>query len=347
MGIRIGVAGLGRIGAFHASTLAGLEDVDTLVVTDASPAAIDATVAAHPTATAVADLDAILQAGVDAVIIATATATHAPFIDACLSAGVPAFCEKPIALSSTDSAGVAHRVAETGVPVAIGYNRRFDPAFSAARAAVESGELGFITTARSTTLDPAPPPMAYIAGSGGIFRDCAVHDFDTLRWVLGEEVVEVFATGSNQGDPQFSEYGDVDSATVLLTFASGATGIVSASRYNGRGYDCRLELHGSTDALAAGWDNGTPIRNTDPAIDFPNGSPHGFFMDRFAEAYRRELTAFCRVVAGQPAGPVQLCTADDALAVAVIADAATLSLSERRPVSIAAVDPRLNLRMVP
>ena len=118
---------------------------------------------------------------------------------------------------------------------------------------MDSGSLGVLHTVRSTTMDPAPPPMDYIAGSGGIFRDCAVHDFDTLRWVTGQEAVEVYATGSVQGDPRFAEYGDVDTATAVIRFDSGAIGLVSAARYNGRGYDCRLEVHGFDDAVVAGW----------------------------------------------------------------------------------------------
>ena len=333
MGMRVGVVGLGRIGAFHTATLAGLDEVDELVVTDAFGPAVEAVTAAHPTARPAADLDAVLASGVDALVVATATPTHAEFIERAVAARIPVFCEKPIAMSSVQSAEVARRVADAGIPVAIGYNRRFDPAVSAARAAVASGDLGFITTARSTTLDPAPPPMEYIATSGGIFRDCAVHDFDTLRWVVGDDVVQVYATGSNQGDPRFTEFGDVDSA------------VVSASRYNGRGYDCRLEVHGSADSVAAGWDAGTPIRNVDAAVDFPPGAPHGFFMERFAEAYRRELTAFCHLATDNSPGPVPLCTVDDALAVAVIADAATLSLTEGRPVATADVAPRPNPRI--
>lgn len=345
MGMRVGVVGLGRIGAFHTATLAGLDEVDELVVTDAFGPAVEAVTAAHPTARPAADLDAVLASGVDALVVATATPTHAEFIERAVAARIPVFCEKPIAMSSVQSAEVARRVADAGIPVAIGYNRRFDPAVSAARAAVASGDLGFITTARSTTLDPAPPPMEYIATSGGIFRDCAVHDFDTLRWVVGDDVVQVYATGSNQGDPRFTEFGDVDSATVVLRFASGTMGVVSASRYNGRGYDCRLEVHGSADSVAAGWDAGTPIRNVDAAVDFPPGAPHGFFMERFAEAYRRELTAFCHLATDNSPGPMPLCTVDDALAVAVIADAATLSLTEGRPVATADVAPRPNPRI--
>ncbi|MFW0792293.1 Gfo/Idh/MocA family oxidoreductase [Gordonia sp. CPCC 205515] len=331
MGLTIGLVGLGRIGSFHASTLTALPDVDALVATDANPAAVDTTTARFPTVRAAPDADAVLASGVDAVVIASATPTHAELIEKAVAAGVPVFCEKPIALSVADSAEVVRRIGGSDVPVQIGYNRRFDPAMAAARAAVASGELGFITTVRSTTLDPAPPPPDYIAASGGIFRDCAVHDFDAVRWVLGDEVVEVYAAGGNQGDPIFTEVGDLDSASVLLTFASGTVGVVSVTRYNGRGYDCRLEVHGSTDSAVAGWDDGTPVRNMQPGIAFPTGTPHGFFMDRFADAYRAELTAFCDMVTHRTASP---CTAQDALEVAFIAEAATRSAATGTPVRI-------------
>ena len=138
-------------------------------------------------------------------------------------------------------------IARSGVPVQVGYQRRFDAAFAAAKRAVDDGSLGPLHTVRSTTMDPAPPPMDYIAGSGGIFRDCAVHDFDVLRWITGQRAVEVYATGTVQGDPRFADLGDVDTAAVLVTFEQGTLGVVSAARYNGRGYDCRLEVHGFHD----------------------------------------------------------------------------------------------------
>jgi myo-inositol 2-dehydrogenase / D-chiro-inositol 1-dehydrogenase len=184
-------------------------------------------------------------------------------------------------------------------------------------------------------MDPAPPPMDYIAGSGGIFRDCAVHDFDTLRWVTGQEAVEVYATGNVAGDPRFSEYGDVDTAAVVIRFGGGALGLVSAARYNGRGYDCRLEVHGFADTVVAGWDQGVPVRNTDPRLagpaGFPTGTPHNFFMDRFAEAFRTELRGFVGVAQG---GAVQGATVADAVEVAWMAEAAAESLRRGVPVRI-------------
>ena len=255
----LGLIGLGRIGAFHAETLSNLDGVDNLVITDERPD-VTKEVAAKYGATPVDSVEALLSAGIDGVVVAAATPAHAQLTLAAVERGLPTFCEKPVASTAAESARVADLIARAGVPVQIGYQRRFDAAFAAVKAAVDSGTLGALHTVRSTTMDPAPPPMDYIAGSGGIFRDCAVHDFDILRWVTGQEAVEVYATGSVQGDPLFTEYGDVDTAAVVVRFDGGALGVVSNARYNGRGYDCRLEVHGFDDTVVAGWDQGAPIR---------------------------------------------------------------------------------------
>jgi myo-inositol 2-dehydrogenase/D-chiro-inositol 1-dehydrogenase len=331
--MRIGLVGLGRIGAFHARTLAGLEAVTSLVVTDADgPLARDV---AGRLGAQVADSAAdLLACGVDGVVIAAATAAHPELLLGAVEAGIPTFCEKPVAGTPEGGLEVARRLAGSVVPVQIGYLRRFDAGFAAARAAVRTGELGWLHTVRATTLDPAPPPRAYVAASGGIFRDCAVHDFDAVRWVTGREVSEVFATGSNRGEPFFGELGDVDSASSLLTLDDGTIAVVSNSRYNPRGYDVRLELHGSRDSIAVGLEDGLPLRSVEPGAVFPAGKPHTFFMDRFADAFRAELTAFTDVVAGRLPSP---CTLADALEAERIAEACRLSWSERRPVTMTEV----------
>lgn len=330
MGTRLAVIGLGRIGAFHAETLTGLPEVDDLVVSDERPA-VTAAVAEKLGARPVADTDAVLRTGVDGVVIAAATPAHAPLILAAVDAGIAVFCEKPIAGTVAESRQVVARLAGCDVPVQIGYNRRFDPAFAAAYNEVRSGALGRLTTVRSTTMDPAPPPPAYVAASGGIFRDCSVHDFDIVRWIVGREVVEVFATGTAYGETMFTEAGDVATAQTILTFDDGTLAVVSNTRYNGRGYDCRLELHGSTDSVVAGWDRNLPVRNLAPDETFPDDAAHHFFMDRFAEAYRAELSAFLDVTMGRRCSP---CTPQDALEVAWIAEAATLSLHQHRPITM-------------
>jgi myo-inositol 2-dehydrogenase/D-chiro-inositol 1-dehydrogenase len=333
----LGVIGLGRIGAFHTETLSSLDGLDGLVITDERTDVAQA-VAAKYGVKAVDTVEELLSSGVDGVVVAAATPAHSALTLAAVQRGIPTFCEKPIASSAAESARVAEAISRSGVPVQVGYQRRYDAAFAAAKRAVDDGSLGTIHTVRSTTMDPAPPPMDYIKGSGGIFRDCAVHDFDILNWITGQRAVSVYATGTVQGDPLFAEYHDVDTAAVVVTFDGGALGVVSNARYNARGYDCRLEIHGFDDSVAAGWDQGVPLRNTDPRLgsaeDFPTGPAHHFFMDRFTEAFRTELAAFVEVVKG---APVQGATVADAVEVAWLAEAATESLRRAAPVTIAEI----------
>jgi myo-inositol 2-dehydrogenase/D-chiro-inositol 1-dehydrogenase len=328
--MRIGLVGAGRIGAFHAGTLAGLPAVESLVVTDAVPA-LAAEAAARVGADVADSAEDLLRAGVDGVVVAAGTDAHPALVLAAAEAGLPVFCEKPLSNHVSESVGVAHRVADTGAQVQIGYQRRFDPAFLAVRAAVASGELGLVTTVRSTTLDPAPPPAAYIATSGGLFRDCGVHDYDAIRFVTGREVAEVYATGSNRGEAFFAEVGDVDTSAIVLTLDDGTLALVSNTRYNARGYDVRLEVHGSADSIAAGLDDRLPLRSAEPGVAFPAGEPYPAFMERFLEAYRAELTAFTEVVAGTRPSP---CTIGDALEAEWVAEACTRSFREHRPVRL-------------
>jgi myo-inositol 2-dehydrogenase/D-chiro-inositol 1-dehydrogenase len=324
--MRLGLIGLGRIGAFHAGTLHAL-GVE-LVVTDMVPEAVDRVVAEY-SAEPAPDPAAVLASGVDGVVIAASTDAHPQLILAAVEAGLPVFCEKPVALGVAEAYEVLKRC--DGARVQIGYNRRFDPAIQAARAAVLSGELGNLHTVRSTTMDPVPPPDAYLRGSGGIFRDCAVHDFDAIRFVTGREVVEVYATGSVRGAEVFAETGDASTASAILTLDDDTLAIVSSTRYNGRGHDVRLELHGTRDSIAAGLDDRLPLRSVEPGATFPAGQPHDYFMDRFAEAYRRELLAFTQMAAGLRESP---CTVADAVEASWIAEAATISSREHRPVRI-------------
>jgi myo-inositol 2-dehydrogenase/D-chiro-inositol 1-dehydrogenase len=328
--MRIGLIGLGRIGMFHAETLSALPVVSSLVVADAQPGLADEA-AARFGAEAVEGPEGLLAAGVDGVVIAAATDAHPDLILAGVDAGIPVFCEKPVARSAAQASEVARRLADVDTPVQIGFQRRFDAGYMAAREAVARGDLGWLHTLRATTLDPSPPPAAYIAASGGIFRDCGVHDFDIIRWVTGHEVVEVYATGSNRGAEFFTEVGDVDTSAAVLTLDDDTLALVSNGRYNARGYDVRLELHGSLDSIAVGMEDRLPLRSIEPGVPAPSSQPHRFFMDRFLPAYRAELEAFTEVVAGKrpPA-----CTVADAVAADWIAEACMESLQQRRPVRV-------------
>jgi myo-inositol 2-dehydrogenase / D-chiro-inositol 1-dehydrogenase len=332
--MRLGLIGLGRIGAFHARTLSALDAVDSLVVTDAV-AEVTESVAEAVGAEAAPSVEKLLASGVDGVVIAAATDAHAELLLAAVDAELPVFCEKPISGDIGVARALVERIAGRDERVQIGYPRRFDAGYHAARAAVVSGELGWLHTLRATTLDPAPPPAGYLAVSGGIFRDCSVHDFDAVRWVSGREVVEVYAVGGTRADLQegaaFGAIGDVDTAASTLTLDDGALALVSNARFNARGYDVRLELHGSRDSVAVGLDDGLPLRSVEPGVRFPAGPAHTFFMDRLAPAFRAELAAFTELVAGTRPSP---CTVADAMAAGWIAEAATLSLREHRPVRL-------------
>lgn len=334
--MRIGLLGAGRIGALHAETLAGLPGVTGVVIADADHARARL-VADKIGADAADDVAGLLASGVDAVAISAPTGAHAELIGQVAGAGLPVFCEKPVAADVAGTLAVLAAVRAAGVPLQVGFQRRFDPGFVELRRAVRAGELGWLHTLRSCTSDPTPPPAEYVATSGGVFRDCAVHDFDAVRWVTGREVVEVYATGSNRGADFFAASGDVDTAVATLTLDDGTLAVCTATRYNGAGYDVRLEAHGSTGTLAAGIDERTPMRSTEPGPRPDGGlAPYDGFADRFRLAYAAEFVAFCDLVAGRRDNP---CSGQDALAALLVAEAAELSRAQRRPVRLAEVTP--------
>ncbi|GAB3932469.1 Gfo/Idh/MocA family oxidoreductase [Kribbella albertanoniae] len=328
--MRIGLVGVGRIGAFHASTLKALPAVDQVVVADADPGRAE-TVAKELGLSFAPDVASLLSGGLDGFVIAAATGAHAELIAAGVAAGVPTFCEKPVALDLAETQRVVELVEAGDVPVHIGFQRRFDAGYQAARAAVESGELGFVHHIRANTNDAVPPHREYIPQSGGFFRDCTVHDFDIIRYVTGREIVSAYATGANRGEAFFGQYGDVDSAAALLTLDDGTFAMVSGTRYNGAGHDVRMELQGSLGSIAVGLDEHTALRSAEPGVNFPAGPPHLTFMDRFQPAYVAELTAFTEVAAGTRDVP---CTVRDALAAFRVADACELSRAENRVVTL-------------
>ncbi len=326
--MRIGVAGVGRIGRFHAETLRGHPTVESVVVADADPERARLTASAI-SAEVAPTTDALLAAGLDALVIAAATGAHPDLIVRGLDAGLPVFCEKPVAADIGATLTVLKRASEAATPVQIGFQRRFDPGYAAARAAVQSGRLGWLHTVRATTLDPAPPPAAYVATSGGLFRDCGVHDFDAIRWVTGREIVEVYATGANRGADFFRAAGDVDTMSALLTLDDGTLATVSDGRYNGAGYDVRLEVLGSAGSICAGLDDSLPLASAEPDVDFPAGPPYPQFFARFGPAYRRELESFIKIAGDHGPSP---CTIEDALEASYVAEACELSRARRAPV---------------
>ncbi|MFI4975052.1 MAG: inositol 2-dehydrogenase [Caulobacterales bacterium] len=320
----IALFGAGRIGAIHAHNAAAQPGVVLKYIVDPVPSAAER-LAADVGATVSSADAALADPQVAGVIIASPTDTH---LDHCLGAaraGKAIFCEKPIDLDLARARAAAPTLASARL--LLGFNRRFDPNFQALKAQLDAGSVGKLETLSITSHDPAPPPIAYVKVSGGLFRDMAIHDFDTARWLLGEPLVEVFAAASCLVDPAIGEAGDVDTAKILLRTGSGRLCLISNSRRSGYGYDQRIEAFGSRGMVRAGNVTQSALATwTEPgaaADRFQN-----FFLDRYADAYRLEMAHFAEVLAGA-APRVGL---DDALAALALAEAA--SESARRGVAV-------------
>ena len=330
--LEVGVVGLGRIGTHHVQTLLGLDGV-SVSVTDADEERARR-VANDLGVRAAATPEALLESGVDALVIATSTPSHAPLLQLAAASAVAAFCEKPVALDLVTLDRVREAVDRAGIIVQVGFQRRFDAGYRAARDAVATGGVGKILVMRAATHDPIPPPAEYIAASGGIFCDLHIHDFDAIRFVSGQEITQVYADGAGLDAPWVGELDDVDVAAAILHLSGGGLVIVSGTRRDPLGYDVRLEVFGTGDSLVVGQDARSPIRSVEPGTK-PPGAAYRDFWDRFEPAYRSELAAFVETVRTGAPSPCPLEEARSALAIAL---AAELSRSDRHPVSIEEVE---------
>jgi myo-inositol 2-dehydrogenase / D-chiro-inositol 1-dehydrogenase len=328
--IRIAVLGAGRIGRIHGRNAAAHPGARLVAVAD--PHAPSAAALAEATGAQVAGLDEIVERpDVDAILICTPTTTHADLIERGARAGKAVFCEKPVDLSSARIEACLTTVEKAGTPLMIGFNRRFDPNFASLRQRLATGEVGDVEIVTILSRDPGPPPVSYIATSGGLFRDMMIHDLDMARFLLlGDEPVEVHAVGSSLVDPAIGQAGDVDTAAVLLKTASGKIVQISNSRRATYGYDQRVEVHGSMGMIRAGNIHRTTVEVA-TATGIAADPVQDFFLERYAEAYRAELTAFVdAVVAGSKPEPTGL----DGLKAQRLADAATESVQSGKPVRL-------------
>jgi myo-inositol 2-dehydrogenase/D-chiro-inositol 1-dehydrogenase len=321
--------GAGRIGAIHAASIAASGRARLVHVVDVHAPSAEALAAKHgarvsDTAAALAD------PAVGAVLIASSTDTHADLVIAAARAGKAIFCEKPIDLSLARVDACLAEVRRAGVPMLVGFNRRFDPSFSELHRRIGAGAIGSVEQVIITSRDPGPPPASYIKVSGGMLRDMTIHDFDMARWMLGEEPVEVFAYAANLVDPAIGAAGDVDSAMVLLRTASGRMAHINNSRRASYGYDQRVEVFGSAGRLIAGNRTPTTVELAN-AESVATDKPLHFFLERYADAYRFEMDAFLDALANKTPMPVG---AEDGRQALVLADAAVRSLAEGRPVKI-------------
>lgn len=286
--------GAGRIGRIHARNAALNPRLRLAGIVDPVDAAAQALAAEWNTAVTTLD-QALADPSVAGVVIASSTDTHLEYSLRAAAAGKAVFCEKPIDQDLVRARSAARELSAARMLLA--FNRRFDPNFQALKARLDSGSVGSLETLQITSNDPSPPPPAYVAISGGLFKDMAIHDFDMARWLLGEEPVAVFASGSCLVDPEIGKLGDVDTARTLLRTASGKLCVISNSRRSGFGYDQRIEAYASagmvradnvTESTVQVWGEGGAA-----ADRFQN-----FFLDRYAEAYRREMEHFADILDG-------------------------------------------------
>jgi myo-inositol 2-dehydrogenase/D-chiro-inositol 1-dehydrogenase len=320
------------MGRFHAETLSRVRAVDEILIFDTDRGTARA-VAREVGAQWSEDLSAVF-AQADGVIIATSTDSHVELLRRSVQARVPTFCEKPIALDAADSRATVDAIHEAGVPVQMGFQRRLDAGYRRIRDLVRDGELGTVYLVRHVSHDHDTPPEHYVRGSGGIFKDNLIHDFDIVRFVTGQEVDEVFATGSVLVEEYFDRHGDMDTAAVLLRLSGDTLALMSAVRHDPVGYDVRMEAFGSRDTVAAGWGDRTPVTSVDGG-PVSSGDPYRTWMQRFGDAYRREIEAFVEMVrSGRGEGTA---TAEDAHQALRVAVACGISRAENRPVELSEV----------
>ncbi|MDR6868881.1 myo-inositol 2-dehydrogenase/D-chiro-inositol 1-dehydrogenase [Microbacterium resistens] len=330
--LRFGLIGTGRIGRLHAGSIAA--NPDSVLARIADPLVDGAReVAGTYGGIATDSAEELLAAGdLDAVLIASPTATHVDLIERAVDAGVAVLCEKPIDLDIARVDALRPKVAAAGVPVALGFNRRFDPAFREVRARVRAGEIGALEQLTIISRDPAPAPAAYVAVSGGIFRDMTIHDFDMARFFL-PDVVEVQATGSALFDEGARAAGDYDTAVITLRAASGAIVTIINSRHSASGYDQRIEAFGPGGTLQVA-NAPTSLVSVSTSAAVEAKPPYqDFFLERYARAYADELADFVGLVRGEPSAAA---TYEDGRAALILADAAQRSAAERMivPVSL-------------
>lgn len=328
--LRFGLFGAGRIGRMHARNLAANARTRLVSIYDVASAAAQEA-AAECGAAAVDSAEAIFEdPSIDAVFIASATDTHCDLIERAAQASKAALCEKPIHLDLDRVNACRDAVAASGIPIQIGFNRRFDPGHLALQRALRAGEIGTPEKLILTSRDPAPPALDYLSGSGGLFRDMAIHDFDLARFLLGEEFVEVSAMGSVLTDPRIGAIGDVDTAMVTMKTASGALCCINCSRRCAYGYDQRIEAFGAKGMLISANPTPTQVERWGGSATAAKPPLHHFFIERYAASYVAEIEAFVEAVEqGRQPSP----TFEDGRQALILAEAAGEAAKTGRVVS--------------
>jgi myo-inositol 2-dehydrogenase / D-chiro-inositol 1-dehydrogenase len=330
---RLGVIGLGRMGALHAANAARVAGLRVVAVSDPyEPSLVAASerlgAAGHPDWRELVGRDDL-----DAVLICSPSPAHCDQIIAAADAGLHVFCEKPIDLDLASIDEALEVVERAGVTLQLGFNRRSDRNFAGLRRRLAAGAIGTPWLLRITARDPAPQPAEYVRTSGGLFADMTVHDFDLARFLLGDEVIEVSAFGAALVDPGLAEIPDIDCAITTLRFASGTLGVIENCRQSAVGWDQRAEVHGPQGTLSAENEQADTVVQAD-AAGVHRSRIAGFLAERYEGAYLAELEGFARCLL---TGATPVASGEDGRRSAIIAAAAQRSLVERRPVEVSEI----------
>jgi myo-inositol 2-dehydrogenase/D-chiro-inositol 1-dehydrogenase len=334
--LRIAVLGCGRIGRMHAANIAVHPRAQLAAVYDIDRQSAEVVATKHGVRAAETAAALFASTDVDAVLVATSTPTHADYIEKSVAAGKPVLCEKPIDLSLDRVNACAELVLSRGVPIQIGFNRRFDPGHRAAWRAASAGEIGELNQVVITSRDPGMPPRSYYEVAGGLFRDMTIHDFDLARFMLGEEPNEVFAIGGRLIDPSLmATLNDYDSAMVIMRTKSGKQCHINNSRTATYGYDQRVELLGSSGMLISGNRKPHELRRFGASQSEAAGPYLDFFIERYREAFEAEIDAFVHCIETGEAPEVGF---EDGRRALILAEAAMKSAVEGRFVSVSEVE---------
>ncbi len=330
--VRLGIIGAGRIGKVHAQTIANSSALaSTVAITDINRKAAENVASLCGIPYVAKDANEIFQnKDVDAVLICSSTNTHADLLIRAAQAGKHIFCEKPI---DYDLARIDHAlevVARYGVKLQVGFNRRFDANFARVKKAIETGEIGEPRLLHVISRDPEPPPIQYVRASGGMFFDMTIHDFDMVRYLIQDEVEEIYVAAAVMVDPEIGKAGDVDTAVITLRFRNGVIATIDNSRQAAYGYDQRVEILGSKGSISTGtWYPNQAVISTGKEIR--RDLPLNFFMERYAESFALELQSFIEAIANNRP---PLVTGLDAREPVVLGMAARQSMEEGRPIKV-------------
>lgn len=329
--MRVLVIGAGRMGRLRAQDLVADARVDQVCITNRTTDRADA-VAAELGAVSIPWGD-IARDVADAYVVTVGTDAHDAVLSQIIPFGKPVLCEKPIALTTAATSAFIALADAHGTPLQIGFQRRYDPGIRAVRDRIARGDLGTLYALAMQSRDHSPSDRAFIAGSGGIFRDLHVHDFDLVRWLTDSEVASVFARSAVREHVDYRDFDDADVSAILATTTSGVEVSIQGARHDALGHDVRLEVFGSKDSAAAGLNERTPIRTMDGSLALP-AEVYRDFIDRFRDAFALETRAFVSFAVGDAPNP---CPPQSALESLRIAIACERSIATGAPVDVAEV----------